>query len=251
MLTQPHDTEAIGNMEKKTIFAIILCIAVWLIWQALFIEPIEPPVKKADGGQTESTETTAATGPENAEDGAVKERKQPPAERPQEKLLRMKTDLYEAVWSTRGASLKNFILSNYKERDENKKAEELEKEDLVSLPEEGKRPLAIRFHSEKTDFKLPEYTDWSVVEQTDSLISLRFTSPDENIPIITNLDEISTSESIMFLIGGFQHGDITIDLEDLKSYQTNINYLKIYDEVKPTWVIAAKLIHWLERNLLP
>lgn len=61
-----------------------------------------------------------------------------------------------------------------------------------------------------------------------------------------NLEEISHFSSKVFLIGGFQHGEAKLSsFESNNSIQDWI-LLTLYEEVKPAWVIAAKLIHWLE-----
>lgn len=63
---------------------------------------------------------------------------------------------------------------------------------------------------------------------------------------ISNLTEIPKSSSKIFLIGGFQSGEAELNTLDSESSIQNIFLLTLYDEVKPAWVIAAKLIHWFE-----
>ncbi|MFX0184277.1 MAG: hypothetical protein ACFE95_14435 [Candidatus Hodarchaeota archaeon] len=65
---------------------------------------------------------------------------------------------------------------------------------------------------------------------------------------ITSLPEIPYNSSMVFLIGGFQHGDVNILSllsDDLKK---RITYLTIYEEVVPAWVVVTKLINWLEER---
>lgn len=63
---------------------------------------------------------------------------------------------------------------------------------------------------------------------------------------IQTLSNLSLYSSKVFLIGGFQHGEAEFhSLESPISIQ-DWTVLKIYEEVKPAWVIAARLIHWLE-----
>jgi len=173
-------------MEKKTIIAIVLCIAVWLLWSALFVEPPKktPVEANADGGVPVAQKEETA--PEDKKSEDVDADKEPPVDRSEERTAHIKTDLYDAEWSTRGASLKAFELSNYTEREEAGKKGKLKKENLVSTEEEEYRPFTIRFRAEKTDFKLPRYTDWSLVEEAEDRIVFRYTNPDnEKVPIIT------------------------------------------------------------------
>jgi rRNA pseudouridine-1189 N-methylase Emg1 (Nep1/Mra1 family) len=65
---------------------------------------------------------------------------------------------------------------------------------------------------------------------------------------IISLPEIPHYSSMVFLIGGFQHGDaniLSLISDDLKK---RITYLTIYEEVVPAWVVVTKLINWLEER---
>ncbi|MFX0052129.1 MAG: hypothetical protein ACFFAJ_01960 [Candidatus Hodarchaeota archaeon] len=65
---------------------------------------------------------------------------------------------------------------------------------------------------------------------------------------IASLPEISDHSSMAFLIGGFQHGEtnkISLIPDELKK---RITYLPLYKEVIPAWVVAAKIINWLEER---
>ncbi|HUU03209.1 MAG TPA: membrane protein insertase YidC [Myxococcota bacterium] len=164
-------------MDKKTIIAVVLCIAVWLIWQAIFVEPPEKMHHNADGGLDGAV---AQAGPEKDGDNSIKEKEGkekktlPPSARPDEKTVSLKTKHYTAIWSSRGANLKSMILNDYKERSETKKASEWGPEDLVSTADERKRPFSISFRSEKTGFKLPEYTDWQVLNDEKDSLTFRY-----------------------------------------------------------------------------
>jgi len=174
-------------MEKKTIIAIVLCIAVWLLWSALFVEPPKrkPGDAPADGGVS-LTQKEDAAGKEKETEAGKEAEKEPPADRPSERLAKIKTEKFEAVWSTRGASLKAFLLEDYNERDEEGRKGEKKKEDLVSTESEEHRPFTIRFRAERTDFKLPRYTDWTLVEETKDRVVFRYTDPEnDKTPVIT------------------------------------------------------------------
>ena len=174
-------------MEKKTIIAIVLCIAVWLLWSALFVEP--PPKKpaggQADGGVSVTQKDQTDAKEKDAKEGKDKE-KEPPVDRPSERVAKIKTEWFQAEWSTQGAGLKSFQLNDYTERDAEGRKEEKKKEDLVSTESEEYRPFTIRFRAERTDFKLPRFTDWTLVEETKDSVVFRYTDPEnDKIPVIT------------------------------------------------------------------
>ncbi len=56
------------------------------------------------------------------------------------------------------------------------------------------------------------------------------------------LSDIHLASPAVFLIGGFQRGETNMDI--LKS--KNLIPIYLYKEIKPAWVIAAKLVTWLE-----
>ncbi len=69
---------------------------------------------------------------------------------------------------------------------------------------------------------------------------------EKELIIFKDLAEISPSSSNTFLVGGFQHGEAELSSFDSITSNNNWILLTLYDEIKPAWVIAAKLLHWLE-----
>ena len=63
--------------------------------------------------------------------------------------------------------------------------------------------------------------------------------------IMKNLTDLLPFSSGVFLIGGFQHGESEFDRANLNQ---DLVILTIYNEVKPAWVIVAKIIQWLEAH---
>lgn len=189
-------------MEKKTVLAIVLCIAVWLLWSMLFMEPPPKPDSSdagvADGGVT-GTElagpagpaTQAGTGPAKDPSGTPAA-DQAPAERPAERSIELKNKLFVASLTTRGAALASLKLEKYKERDEKRPHDDLGPEDLVSTTEELSLPLRLRFREEKTSFRLSNYSDWELLDSADSEKAVfRYADPaDVSIPVITKTFKI-------------------------------------------------------------
>ncbi|UCG01052.1 MAG: hypothetical protein JSW11_15720 [Candidatus Heimdallarchaeota archaeon] len=64
--------------------------------------------------------------------------------------------------------------------------------------------------------------------------------------IMKNLTDLSPPSSGVFLIGGFQYGETEFRFFESSTLIQELILLTIYDEVKPAWVIVAKIIHWLE-----
>ncbi|MEE9910172.1 MAG: membrane protein insertase YidC [Deltaproteobacteria bacterium] len=103
-------------MDKKTIIAIVLSLAVLLAYQIFFVKPPVPqktatPQQQADqakAGQAPASATTAAT-------AIAKTAPQPAASKPEAppRDIKVETPHYTAIFSTRGAALKSLKLKNY------------------------------------------------------------------------------------------------------------------------------------------
>jgi len=150
-------------MEKRTILAIVLCIAVWLIWQALLVKP---PPQRADGGVADGGMAQQAEGPSGvASDGGSgveQEEVKPPDKRPAEKTATLETAGYQAVFTSRGAALKALYLKNYRARS-NETGLLDATENIVRVEDEPRLPLRISFRKEKDGLDLPHYSDWEIL----------------------------------------------------------------------------------------
>ncbi len=150
-------------MEKRTILAIILCLAIWLVWQALFIkkpDEVKPP--EEPGKNEAAIQTAQETDATNSE----KENIPKEEDRPGEKIAVLETEQYRAEFTTRGAALKSLILKDYKARDDRKGLLSIE-EDLISSKGENALPLRIGFRQEGNALAIPKYNDWEILEQGD------------------------------------------------------------------------------------
>jgi YidC/Oxa1 family membrane protein insertase len=105
-------------MEKRAFIAVGLSIAVFYLFSMLFgpdkQKVIEPSAPQNTSSQLNNPvqKTQLPPAPLNASPGAGQT---PPANIPQ-KDISIETDLYTAVFSTRGASLKSLTLKNYREQ---------------------------------------------------------------------------------------------------------------------------------------
>ena len=108
-------------MDKKTLLAIVLSMVVLFVYQTFFVKP--PPKKPAAPQQKEAV-TGAPAVP--AAPSAAGETGAAPAQAPaaktaaatqapvREKDIPVETDLYQAVFTTRGGALKSFKLKGYR-----------------------------------------------------------------------------------------------------------------------------------------
>jgi len=64
--------------------------------------------------------------------------------------------------------------------------------------------------------------------------------------ISRELSDIQFSQSAIFLIGGYQHGEISLNSLEMMKSNKNLISIHLYKEIMPAWVIVAKLITWLE-----
>ncbi len=171
-------------MEKRTLIAILLCVGIWILWQQVFMEPMEPmnpSSGSADGGVAGPKDSKLSSKDNKAEE-KVEEKveegeSKPPTERPEEQLASLKNDKFEVILSSRGASFKHVKLFGFKERIEGKSLEESELEDVVSTKEELFMPLRLRMGGKKSSFKLPDYTDWQVTDSRPNRVTFRYEDP--------------------------------------------------------------------------
>ena len=116
-------------MEKRFLFAIVLSFVVLFLWQAVFLkkpEPVQAPaaetMEKLSVPETTGMKKVPPT--ETKTPPAAKEILQPVSGEREEEII-VDTTLYRAVWSNKGAVLKNWFLKKYLD-------EEGENVDLIS-----------------------------------------------------------------------------------------------------------------------
>ena len=73
--------------------------------------------------------------------------------------------------------------------------------------------------------------------------------PNDDSLTLDSLDWQDVQDAV-FLIGGFQSGDSYFPFKQKLKDHGMFHSLSLYEEVKPTWIITSKLIHWLEANFL-
>lgn len=96
-------------MEKRTLLAIVLSLAVLMLWQLLFVKP---PERKP------SARPFAAVEPAEPVKPLVPVPMSEPAPIPEEeKLIKVETELYTATFTSRGGTVKSWLLKKYKDRD--------------------------------------------------------------------------------------------------------------------------------------
>lgn len=237
--TQFRNTRCGKTMDKRTILAVVLCIGVWILWSAIFETPPKNVVIP-DGGSDGSQAAVGAGAVDGGRlpAGEAQTQMEPPPERPEEQLVSIRTEKYEAVWSTRGASLKSFKLFGYLERNETKKASDLGRQDLVSGIGELGQPFAIRFRGDGTSFKFPAFTDWEVVEKTPTRIQFRYADKKSiEFPIITKTYTIIPDTYILDLLVEINNrGGNSVN------EQTILDVLAGYEVVEPAGCMGAPVV---------
>jgi YidC/Oxa1 family membrane protein insertase len=98
-------------MEKRALLAVALAFVIILVYQYLFIKPEPQKVQKPP----KVTETEKPVPAESSATAIMTpETKSVPSE---EREIRVDTDLYSAVFTTQGATLKHYELKQYKDKD--------------------------------------------------------------------------------------------------------------------------------------
>lgn len=94
-------------MEKNTILAIVLSIAVLIFYQVFFVKPVSPPPKPEQ--VKEALKEVATVKPVKPVTAAAMPQ--------EEKTVRVETGLYAATFSTKGGTIKSFHLKGYTDKD--------------------------------------------------------------------------------------------------------------------------------------
>jgi len=102
-------------MEKKTILAFVLSLAVLIVWSILFAPK---PAQKADSPAKEGTAPSQPAPTASPQPAPSVQKMEKPAEpaavKGVEKEVTVETPLYRAVFSSTGASIKSFKLKKYR-----------------------------------------------------------------------------------------------------------------------------------------
>jgi YidC/Oxa1 family membrane protein insertase len=102
-------------MDKKTILAVVLSLAVLLIYQMFFAPPVKKQTVPAQESKQVSIDTAAITPATPVTTAAPKfaAKKTATKKEAAPKDIKVETDNYTAIFSTRGAALKSFQLKGY------------------------------------------------------------------------------------------------------------------------------------------
>ncbi|MEJ2324242.1 MAG: membrane protein insertase YidC [Nitrospirota bacterium] len=101
-------------MEKKTIIAVVLSVAIIILWQVFFVKP--PPPKPVTA-QRQAPAVNAAAGEAPAPEPGAAEGIAPFEAPRAEQIVRVATPLYEAEFSSRGGTVRRWTLKDYKDPD--------------------------------------------------------------------------------------------------------------------------------------
>ena len=135
-------------MDKKAFLAIMLSVAVILVWQAFFVK--KPPQQQQESARQETTVKEKPAGKTAAPEQASPVKAKTVLSKPvmgTEKDIPVENSLYKAVLTTKGGSLKSYKLKNYRsslDRD----SEPIE---LVHVMNGMLRPLTITFPESSVD----------------------------------------------------------------------------------------------------
>lgn len=171
--------------EKRTLIAIVLSIAILLLWDMLFVRPNtkKPLPTNAPEKKVSVTTEKKASRPEipaSVTKGLAKAGKHESS--PGRKIV-VDTPLYRAVWNTRGAELLSLKLKKYKET--------LKPDSpLVEMIHTGMPRLGIKGGLDTSSINY-ETKASSIIEVKGRKVELRFTSPNMGGLTITHVYTIS------------------------------------------------------------
>jgi YidC/Oxa1 family membrane protein insertase len=139
-------------MDKRTILAIVLSVAVILIYQMFFMKPtVKEPAPLQETAQTEKKDVPASAPPPTAPSAPtqIKAGKGivPPAPVVAERFITVDTPLYSAQFTTKGGALHSFKLKGYRQ----KLVASSEPIEMVDVAPGMPRPLTVSFPGSSLD----------------------------------------------------------------------------------------------------
>ena len=135
-------------MDKKAFLAIILSVAVILVWQAFFAK--KPPQQQQESARQETTVQEKAAAKTTAPEQITPVQTKTVLSKPvmgSEKDIPVETPLYKAVFTTKGGSLKSYKLKNYR----SSLGTDSEPIELVHVNDGMPRPLTMTFPESSVD----------------------------------------------------------------------------------------------------
>ncbi len=186
-------------MEKRTLFAIILSIIVLIVW-SYFFTPKQVP-KKAE--TTEQPQIQEEPSPEIKVELPTQPLKEPESITGEDVIV--ETDLYKAVFSTKGAVIKEWELKRYKDKAGTP---------VILLKTTGNiPPLSLLFEGEGRD--LPQRLIYKV--NTYKLVLTGSSEDRGELVFIATYQEISIRKKFIFY-NGLYKVDLSIETFNTPSY---------------------------------
>ena len=162
------------EMEKRVTLAIVLCVAVFLLWQILYLpketrkKPTGPEVEKKTSATDPAPEKKngSESTPEPAKPAGPVETRQPVIP---EKTYLVENDLYRCVVTNTGATIKSFKLKKHFDRAALKAREKEDPQHWLEILREfesGKRSLGFQVKRGKVDLV---GTGWKCIRPPESM----------------------------------------------------------------------------------
>lgn len=237
-------------MDKRTILAIVLSLAVLLIYQLFFIKP--PAQKQAAPAQESkqlSKDTAAKTSSEPITTVASKPIIKQPVARKEAtpKDIKVETENYTAIFSTKGAALKSFKLKKYQKEctkctddiypviknslsgtKQPAKVKNKESIELVSINESMPYPLAITFPE-----SAPEITADSVYDVDVTGLDMKNSKEKNSLVFSRIFNGLKIEKTFTFNPDNYSIG-LDVKVSNLtNSAMTQIPHLNWYEYADP------------------
>jgi len=187
-------------MEKRTLFAIILSILVLIVWSYFFTPKPVPPPRKT--GHTEQPQLQKELKPEAKVEIPAQPLKE--LEEAAGEEVTVETDLYRAVFSTKGAVIKQWELKKYKDK---------AGAPVILLKTPGAiPPLSILFEGEGRD--IPQQLLYNTNKRK---IFLTGDKGGEELIFIANYQGMTIKKSFVFY-NNLYKVDLTVETRNTPSY---------------------------------
>ncbi len=218
-------------MDRNVITATVLITLILLVWFYFITPPLPPPGEGPGADSTLVTPDPQFTDQENAGLDAANEQQAVPtpllvvdstlagAQSGTERIITIDTDLYEAKFSTKGATLVSFVLKKYKQYDQ---------ETPVNLVDSTKAGALAMFFTTPTSHNVDTRAFYFDTDARSDLIQLNEGGNPATLRFSVDVGAGEIIQTYTFTPGSYEVG-LSIDQQNAESFATREGYDLFWD----------------------
>ena len=214
-------------MDRNVITATVLITLILMVWFYFLTPPVPPP---GDPQTTDSTEVQQPADPPEVAQAPEQEEIAPAlttvtdstilgAQQGEERIITVETDLYEAQFSTKGATLVSFLLKEYKKFDQ---------ETAVQLVDTSKTGALSLFFTTPASHNIDTRSFYFESDYEADVLTLSQDGQQASIRFSTDVGEGRLHQTYTFIQGEYEVG-LLVEQENALAYSTREGYDLIWD----------------------